>query len=110
MEFYFSDANLPTDKHLLKQIHRDPEGYGEISVFCTWYEQATILFTARQHMLMQNGHVDDEQSQHLVAYILPQCGFMGLMRLASLACQGLHSCSPATASLTSAALNVMVHG
>jgi hypothetical protein len=28
VEFYFSDANLPTDKHLLKQISRDPEGYG----------------------------------------------------------------------------------
>eukprot|EP00775_Hariotina_reticulata_P003902 gene3902-4156_t len=27
VEFYFSDANLPTDKHLLKQIHKDPEGY-----------------------------------------------------------------------------------
>jgi hypothetical protein len=36
VEFYFSDANLPTDKHLLKQIHRDPEGYGEISVVLTW--------------------------------------------------------------------------
>jgi hypothetical protein len=29
VEFYFSDANLPTDKHLLKQISKDPEGYGE---------------------------------------------------------------------------------
>lgn len=27
VEFYFSDANLPTDKHLLKQISKDPEGY-----------------------------------------------------------------------------------
>eukprot|EP00878_Enallax_costatus_P000770 GHUV01000888.1.p1 GENE.GHUV01000888.1~~GHUV01000888.1.p1 ORF type:complete len:994 (+),score=425.46 GHUV01000888.1:1363-4344(+) len=27
VEFYFSDANLPTDKHLLKQIQKDPEGY-----------------------------------------------------------------------------------
>lgn len=30
VEFYFSDANLPTDKHLLKQISKDPEGYGEL--------------------------------------------------------------------------------
>lgn len=29
IEFYFSDANLPTDKKLLKQIKKDPEGYGE---------------------------------------------------------------------------------
>jgi hypothetical protein len=29
VEFYFSDANLPTDKHLLKQIQKDAEGYGE---------------------------------------------------------------------------------
>ncbi|WIA16383.1 hypothetical protein OEZ85_013077 [Tetradesmus obliquus] len=27
VEFYFSDANLPTDKHLLKQIQKDAEGY-----------------------------------------------------------------------------------
>ncbi|KAF8065578.1 LARP6B [Scenedesmus sp. PABB004] len=27
IEFYFSDANLPTDKHLLKQIQKDPEGW-----------------------------------------------------------------------------------
>lgn len=31
VEFYFSDANLPTDKHLLKQIQKDAEGYGEQS-------------------------------------------------------------------------------
>lgn len=29
IEFYFSDANLPTDKKLLKQIKKDPEGFGE---------------------------------------------------------------------------------
>lgn len=29
VEFYFSDANLPTDKHLLKHIKKDPEGFGE---------------------------------------------------------------------------------
>jgi La-related protein 7 len=29
VEFYFSDANLPTDKHLLKQIKKDPDGYGK---------------------------------------------------------------------------------
>ena len=28
IEFYFSDANLPTDKHLLKQIQKDPDGCG----------------------------------------------------------------------------------
>eukprot|EP00879_Flechtneria_rotunda_P027631 GHRR01029607.1.p1 GENE.GHRR01029607.1~~GHRR01029607.1.p1 ORF type:complete len:185 (+),score=63.44 GHRR01029607.1:447-1001(+) len=27
VEFYFSDTNLPTDKHLLKQISKGPEGY-----------------------------------------------------------------------------------
>ncbi len=29
VEFYFSDASLPSDKKLLKQIRKDPEGYGE---------------------------------------------------------------------------------
>lgn len=29
IEFYFSDANLPSDKKLLKQIRKDPGGFGE---------------------------------------------------------------------------------
>ncbi len=29
VEFYFSDANLPTDKKLLKQIRKDSEGFGK---------------------------------------------------------------------------------
>lgn len=29
MEFYFSDANLPTDRKLLKMIRKDAHGYGE---------------------------------------------------------------------------------
>jgi hypothetical protein len=28
VEFYLSDANLPTDKHLLKHVQKDPEGFG----------------------------------------------------------------------------------
>jgi len=32
VEFYFSDANLPTDKHLLKHVKKDPEGWGECCV------------------------------------------------------------------------------
>jgi hypothetical protein len=29
VEFYFSDANLPTDRKLLKMIRKDAQGYGE---------------------------------------------------------------------------------
>ncbi len=29
IEFYFSDASLPSDKKLLKQIRKSPEGFGE---------------------------------------------------------------------------------
>ncbi len=32
IEFYFSDASLPSDKKLLKQIRKDPEGYGARAV------------------------------------------------------------------------------
>jgi hypothetical protein len=32
IEFYFSDVNLPTDKHLLKQIQKDPEGNGALII------------------------------------------------------------------------------
>jgi len=30
VEFYFSDANLPTDDYMLKQIRCTPEGWGEL--------------------------------------------------------------------------------
>lgn len=33
-EFYFSDGNLPTDKHLLKQVTKDPEGFGARRLAC----------------------------------------------------------------------------
>jgi La domain len=29
VEYYFSDANLPTDPFMLKQIKKSPEGFGE---------------------------------------------------------------------------------
>lgn len=29
VNFYFSDANLPTDAFLLKEVHKNPEGWGE---------------------------------------------------------------------------------
>lgn len=29
VEFYLSDANLPTDKKLLKLVRKDPAGFGE---------------------------------------------------------------------------------
>ncbi|GIL64275.1 hypothetical protein Vafri_18272 [Volvox africanus] len=36
VEFYFSDANLPTDKKLLKQIRKDPEGYVPVKLFANF--------------------------------------------------------------------------
>ncbi|GAX77133.1 hypothetical protein CEUSTIGMA_g4579.t1 [Chlamydomonas eustigma] len=36
VEFYFSDANLPTDKKLLKQIKKEPNGYVPIKVFANF--------------------------------------------------------------------------
>ena len=29
VNFYFSDANLPTDAFLLKEVHKNPEGWGK---------------------------------------------------------------------------------
>lgn len=43
VEFYFSDANLPTDKHLLKQISKDPEGYGETPAAAAWGTGGRLL-------------------------------------------------------------------
>ncbi|GFR46083.1 hypothetical protein Agub_g7568 [Astrephomene gubernaculifera] len=36
VEFYFSDANLPTDKKLLKQIRKDPDGYVPVKLFANF--------------------------------------------------------------------------
>ncbi|KAG2493185.1 hypothetical protein HYH03_008605 [Edaphochlamys debaryana] len=36
VEFYFSDANLPTDKKLLKQIRKDPEGFVPVKLFANF--------------------------------------------------------------------------
>ena len=36
MEFYFSDANLPTDKKLHRLILKDPEGFVPIRLFANF--------------------------------------------------------------------------
>lgn len=36
VEFYFSDTNLPTDKHLLRQIQKDPEGFVAVKVIANY--------------------------------------------------------------------------
>lgn len=36
IEFYFSDSNLPTDKKLLKQIRKDPDGYVPVKLFANF--------------------------------------------------------------------------
>eukprot|EP00198_Chlamydomonas_reinhardtii_P010635 XP_001699972.1 predicted protein [Chlamydomonas reinhardtii] len=36
VEFYFSDANLPTDKKLLKQIRKDPDGFVPVKLFANF--------------------------------------------------------------------------
>lgn len=41
VEFYFSDANLPTDKKLLKQVKKDPSGYGEACTRATMHGSTT---------------------------------------------------------------------
>lgn len=42
IDFYFSDANLPTDKHLLKQIQKDPEGYGTFTIHYTSHSACVV--------------------------------------------------------------------
>ena len=32
VEFYFGDANLPTDKFLLKTVRKDPDGWVDLSI------------------------------------------------------------------------------
>ena len=41
VEFYFSDANLPTDKKLLKQVKKDPSGSGEACTQATMHGSTT---------------------------------------------------------------------
>ncbi|PNH11664.1 La-related protein 6 [Tetrabaena socialis] len=36
VEFYFSDANLPSDKKLLKQIRKDADGYVPVKLFANF--------------------------------------------------------------------------
>uniref|UniRef100_A0A0D6QVC3 HTH La-type RNA-binding domain-containing protein n=1 Tax=Araucaria cunninghamii TaxID=56994 RepID=A0A0D6QVC3_ARACU len=36
VEFYFSDANLPTDKYLMKYLKKDPEGFVPIAVVASF--------------------------------------------------------------------------
>ncbi|GLJ07369.1 hypothetical protein SUGI_0065470 [Cryptomeria japonica] len=36
VEFYFSDANLPTDKYLMKFVKKDPDGFVPISVVASF--------------------------------------------------------------------------
>jgi hypothetical protein len=44
-EFYFSDANLPTDDFLIKRVRQDPEGWGKTCLFLCGLTEETILIT-----------------------------------------------------------------
>ena len=43
VEFYFSDANLPTDAFLLKKVRADPEGWVPIGVVCGFNRMKQLL-------------------------------------------------------------------
>ena len=43
VEFYFSDANLPTDAFLLKKVKADPEGWVPIGVVCGFNRMKQLL-------------------------------------------------------------------
>ncbi len=51
VEFYFSDTNLPTDKHMLKQIAKDPDGFGEP---CCWMVLVATLCNSHASLQQQN--------------------------------------------------------
>jgi len=43
VEFYFSDANLPTDAFLIKKVKADPTGFVPIGVVCSFNRMKTLL-------------------------------------------------------------------
>ena len=43
VEFYFSDANLPTDAFLMKKVRADPNGFVPIGVVCGFNRMKTLL-------------------------------------------------------------------
>lgn len=58
VEFYFSDANLPTDKHLLKQIQKDVEGYGVYHWCCLISSSAFVPTSAEECRLQRMPPLD----------------------------------------------------
>jgi len=43
VEFYFSDANLPTDAFLMKRVRADPEGWVPLGVICGFNRMKQLL-------------------------------------------------------------------
>ena len=43
VEFYFSDASLPTDAFLIKKVKADPTGFVPIGVVCSFNRMKTLL-------------------------------------------------------------------
>ena len=43
VEFYFSDANLPTDAFLMKRVRADPEGWVPLGVICGFNRVKQLL-------------------------------------------------------------------
>lgn len=79
VEFYFSDANLPTDKKLLKQIRKDPDGFGKPS------GEGEVAFGAGVGVV-RFSHSGQFDGPPLISPLLP-----------SLPRQCLSSCSPTSA-------------
>ncbi|KAL9258333.1 La-related protein [Drosera capensis] len=48
VEFYFSDVNLATTDHLIKFIHKNPEGYVPISVVASFKKIKALISTDSQ--------------------------------------------------------------
>ncbi|XVE97184.1 hypothetical protein REPUB_Repub02eG0289500 [Reevesia pubescens] len=94
VEYYFSDLNLATTDHLMRFIHKDPEGYVPISVVAsfkkikalvtTHFQLATVLRNSlklvvsedgkkvrRQHPLTESD-MEELQSRIIVAENLPE--------------------------------------
>lgn len=78
VEFYFSDANLPTDAFLMKRVRADPEGWVPLGVICGFNRMKQLLkkhpHTVVADILAENSTlliVDDARAKLRRAQPLP---------------------------------------
>ena len=94
VEFYFSDANLPTDDFLLKQLNRSPEGWVPLHVIASFHKMKKLsgnlsnlvaaLHTSTELLLSDDNlkvrrlvalpivDLDEVRSRSVVAWNLPE--------------------------------------